>query len=210
MNRTSRLILILAFFASSVNLIFAAESLAEALWPPKLGEKYPDLALRNHHGQRVNLSRFSGKVLLIEPIGMSCPACQAFSGGNKYGGFAGVRPQKGLDSIEDYFPRYAGGLSLGDKDLIFIQILFYNISMKAPSLKNAKEWARHFKLETKSQYHVLYADESFINKATYNLIPGFQLVDKSFVLRFDSTGHHPKHNLFRQLLPAVPKLLKER
>jgi hypothetical protein len=41
------------------------------------------------------------------------------------------------------------------------------------------------------------------------MIPGFQLIDADFVLRFDASGHHPKHDLWRELLPAVPSLIDE-
>ncbi len=40
-------------------------------WPPELGKPYPDLELVDQTGKKVRLSSFKGKVLLIEPIGMS-------------------------------------------------------------------------------------------------------------------------------------------
>lgn len=40
-------------------------------WPPTVGEPYPNLVLRDHRGERVELSSLRGKVLLIEPIGMT-------------------------------------------------------------------------------------------------------------------------------------------
>ena len=40
-------------------------------WPPVVGERYPDLELRDWQGERVQLSSYEGKVLLIEPIGMT-------------------------------------------------------------------------------------------------------------------------------------------
>ena len=33
------------------------------------------------------------------------------------------------------------------------------------------------------------------------MVPGFQLVDRRFVLRWDATGHSPRHNLYTELLP---------
>ena len=56
---------------------------------------------------------------------------------------------------------------------------------------------------------MLYADSRFIGDATYRMIPGFQLVDRDFVLRSDSTGHRPTHNLYTELLPMVGELLTE-
>lgn len=40
-------------------------------WPPTPGEAYPDLRLVDHRGQRVQLSSLRGKVILVEPIGMT-------------------------------------------------------------------------------------------------------------------------------------------
>ncbi len=40
-------------------------------WPPTVGEAYPDLVLRDQHGTWVTLSDHRGKVILIEPVGMT-------------------------------------------------------------------------------------------------------------------------------------------
>ncbi|QDU84107.1 hypothetical protein Pla163_12110 [Planctomycetes bacterium Pla163] len=40
-------------------------------WPPTVGAVYPDLDLRGLDGERVQLSSLTGRVLLIEPIGMT-------------------------------------------------------------------------------------------------------------------------------------------
>ena len=40
-------------------------------WPPVSGEAYPDLELQDFRGRPVKLSSLRGKVLLIEPIGMT-------------------------------------------------------------------------------------------------------------------------------------------
>ncbi len=40
-------------------------------WPPQVGESYPALALRGLDGEVVELSAYRGKVLFIEPIGMT-------------------------------------------------------------------------------------------------------------------------------------------
>jgi hypothetical protein len=54
-------------------------------------------------------SSFKGIVILVEPVGMNCPACNAFSGGIQKGGYKGTHPQNGLPSIEQLFPKYTGG-----------------------------------------------------------------------------------------------------
>jgi cytochrome oxidase Cu insertion factor (SCO1/SenC/PrrC family) len=40
-------------------------------WPPVVDETYPDLELTDFRGEVVRLSSFKGRVLLIEPIGMT-------------------------------------------------------------------------------------------------------------------------------------------
>ena len=104
--------------------MFKNDSVDLENWPPVVGESYPDLELINSDGQTVHLSDYSGKVLLIEPIGMTCPACQAFVGGHEYGGFGRVKPQKNLESIETYLTRYAEETSIADPNLTYIQLIF--------------------------------------------------------------------------------------
>ena len=40
-------------------------------WPPQVGERYPDVVLQDLDGNEVALSSFEGRVLLVEPIGMT-------------------------------------------------------------------------------------------------------------------------------------------
>ena len=79
--------------------------------------------------------------------------------------------------------------------------------MKAPSVADAKAWAEHFGMETSREEFVLAGTREYIGKHTYNLIPGFQLIDKQFFLRSDSTGHRPKDSLYSTLIPMIPELL---
>ncbi len=178
-------------------------------WPPVLGEPYPDLRLMDYTGKELRLSDFKGKVIVVEPIGTTCPACNAFSGAADVGGFEGVTPQSGLPSIESLFPQYAGGIGLNDSRIEFVQILFYNRDMKAPSLEETRQWAKHFGADRRANWHVLAARPEMLGPASYDMIPGFQLIDKQFILRSDSTGHSPHDDLYQTLLPMVPKLLDE-
>jgi len=176
-------------------------------WPPEVGAPYPDGTFIDQDGNSVKLSSLKGSVLLIEPIGMTCAACQAFSGAHSYGALGGVTPQKGLPSIEKLFPQYTKGLSLRNSRLRFIQILFYDLNMKAPTAQDVKEWTKQFRMKRSDNYLVLAAPRAFQGRATSNMIPGFQLVDQDFILRADATGHSPQHDLYRELLPMVRKLL---
>ncbi len=176
-------------------------------WPPEVGKPYPDGTFIHYEGNPVKLSSFKGSVLLIEPVGMTCAACQAFSGAHKYGALGGINPQKGLPSIEELFPQYTDGLSLKNSNIQFIQILFYDMNMGTPTARDVTDWTEQFRMRRSSNYLVLAAPRAFQGRSTANMIPGFQLVDKDFILRADSTGHAPQHDLYRQLLPMVRQLL---
>ena len=197
--------------AGGMNLPGASVSAASTQldWPPKLGEPYPDLTLLDYQGNPVRLSSFKGKVLLIEPIGTNCPACNAFSGAAELGGFKGTQPQKGLPSIESIFPDYTNGVSLDDPGVVLVQVILYNHDMKAPSPEDLKGWAEHFGVAKKSNWYVVAGTPEMVGNASYNMIPGFQLIDRNFILRSDSTGHQPKDDLSNVLLPMVPTLIKE-
>jgi hypothetical protein len=181
-----------------------------AMWPPRVGEPYPDLELVDQTGRPVRLSSFKGSVLLIEPVGMTCPACQAFAGAHRRGPYEGIRPQGGLPSIEELVPQYARGVSLSDDRIVFVQILLYSMTMGAPTPEDARKWAEHFGIDRARNRIVLAGTREFIGQASYDMIPGFQLVDRNFILQFDASGHRPRHNLFTELLPAIPRLLEER
>jgi hypothetical protein len=180
-------------------------------WPPRVGEPYPDLELIDADGDALRIGALEGKVLLIELVGMNCPGCNAFSGGNRpgVGGLRGLTPQPGLPSIEELVARFAPGVSRGDPRLEFQVVQLYDYSMEAPDLEDAREWRRHFG-ESVPHARITVPAHDLRGPDAYALIPGFQLVDRDQVLRWDSTGHAPRHNLWEQLLPALPKLLSER
>jgi hypothetical protein len=83
--------------------------------------------LLNSRGERIALDSLAGKVILVEPIGMDCPACNAFAGGNRpgTGGFQGVQPQGGLPSVEELLESYAEGVSLSDDRIALVHLLLY-------------------------------------------------------------------------------------
>ena len=178
-------------------------------WPPRVGDPFPDLQLTSLDGQPVNLSRYQGKILVIESIGMPCKACQAFSGGHEVGGFGGVEPQSGLESFEKYFDRFARGAKLSDDRLVFIQILYFGPDgRRAPTLDEARQWASHFRMTDAPNRRVLIGTPDLISDETRAMIPGFQLVDHNFVLQCDA-GNPPRQDLYRDLLPVMPVLLQE-
>lgn len=174
-------------------------------WPPQLNSKYPDLELMSSSGKKVKLSSVAGKIILLEPIGMSCPACQAFVGAAEKGPFPGGSAQPGLPSMDSMLKQH--GISPSDSRLERVQLILYSPSMGAPTLEQAKAWSKHFGFGETGHELILIGDQSYINNASYNMIPGFQLIDKDFVLRCDSTGHNPTNDLYKELLPMLKKLL---
>jgi hypothetical protein len=175
---------------------------ADIQWPPKLGAEYPDLVLRDLSGNEVHLDRYRGVPLLLEPIGMSCKGCMAFAGGHHVGGFRGMKPQPELKSFKEYLRRFGGGTRLDDGSIESVQILFYGPDGRtAPTLEEANEWAQQY-CRYSPTTTVLFADQAMIRPGTKAMIPGFQLIDRNFVLRSDA-GNPPKEDVFRTLIPMM-------
>jgi hypothetical protein len=178
-------------------------------WPPIIDQPFPDIELMSHTGEMIKLSSFKGKVILVEPIGMTCPACNAFSGAPNVGAYEGQSYQQNLAPIETLLPQYAEGISLNDPGIVLVQLILYDLSLKTPTASDARRWAQHFGLDQKQNVYVLAGDGRYINQASYDMIPGFFLIDQNFILRSDSTGHRPKYNLYSHLLPKVSELLEQ-
>lgn len=100
-----------------------------------------------------------------------------------------------------------GHVSLDDPDIVFVHLLLYGFDRKAPSVADAREWAEHYGLDRRENHVVLVGDPRMLGPATLGMIPGLQLVDRDFVLRFDSAGARPPHDLWTELWPAVAGLL---
>jgi hypothetical protein len=93
-------------------------------WPPAVGQFYPDVVLEDQTGQITGISHYRGKVVLVEVVGLTCPACDALSGGNDpgKGRFRGIEPQPGLSSIDRYARAWARhfGLSRNRNEVVLI------------------------------------------------------------------------------------------
>lgn len=202
----------------AILLIFSAcekQGVAEtkiANWPPQEGIEYPDLEMVNSSGDKVKLSSFKGKVIVIKPIGMNCPACNAWAGGQEKGGFDGIRPQSNLESFDVYAKQR--GVDLENDKIVIINLLLFNMNLKPTDSVDAKAWEEHFGFANSSNHIVLAGSDELLNSANYDasykMVPGFHLVDKNFILRSDASGHHPKRNLYTHLIPKITKLLNER
>ncbi|MCC9604141.1 redoxin domain-containing protein [Stieleria sp. JC731] len=175
-------------------------------WPPIKGKAYPDINLKDQTGKTLRLSDFKGKVILIEYAAVSCQGCQAFAGGKQRGPFGQFRVQPGLDSIEHYSRRYAN-VDLG-KDVVFVQVLLYGGDQSAPTMSETKAWAEHFDMERQHDKVVMQGRPEMLSEKTYQMIPGFHLVDQDFIVQGDSCGHHPIDDLYRDLLPKMGELAR--
>lgn len=125
------------------------------------------------------------------------------------GAFRGQPVQAGLPSIDELVSAYAG-VSLSDERIVHVQLLLYSLTLEAPTSGDARAWAEHFKMDRAKNRIVLAGTRALMGDAGYAMIPGFQLVDKNFILRSDSTGHGPRDDLYRTLLPMIAPLLAER
>lgn len=176
-------------------------------WPPEKHRTYPDLELIDQEGEVTRLSDFRGRVILVEPVGIPCPACVAFSGGHHVGGFEGVEPQSELQSISEYAREY-GRIKLADPRIVLVQVLLFNHDMEAPTEEEAKAWAEHFEMDRAANEVVLVGTQNMATRASRKLIPGFQLIDRDFVLRADSTGTITEDDLYSDLLPMLREIVE--
>lgn len=182
-------------------------------WPPRKGEPYPDLELQDASGKKVRLSSLKGKVLLIEPIGTACPGCNAYAGGAARGGFKGSGVQQGLPPVSELLQQFAKLSLERTPDLVLVQLLLFDTRSQvghAPSVAEGAEWAKHFQLAGKRNVLVLVGTDALANRASYDMVPGFQVVDRRFVLRWDGTGHKPADDPYRKVMASIPELLAEK
>ena len=186
----------------------AASAPTFEFWPPVKGRPFPDLVLFDREGRLVRLSSFRGKIIILEPVGMTCSACNAFSGGNKVGGFEGVQPQPDCPALEEFFTVNSAGATLDDPRIVWVQLLLYNMQMQAPTVDDLKRWSAHFPTVRKPNCVVLAATPEMLGSASYAMIPGVQLIDRQFVLRSDFRGHGGGDDLNGHLIRLVREMIK--
>jgi hypothetical protein len=185
------------------------ESAAEELpfaWPPVVGQPYPDLELVDQTGKLTRLSEFRGKVILVELIGTPCAACQSYCGGKQLGTFRDAKLQQNLDSISIYARRY-GNFELKRKDVVLVHVLLFNERMQAATPEDAAAWAKHFRMDRAKNQIVLAGHPAMATKQSFNMIPGFHLIDREFEFDRDASGLSPRHNLYTDLLPRMGTLV---
>ena len=177
-------------------------------WPPQVGKQFPNVKFFDHTGERFSFSQLPARPTVIELIAMSCAGCQAFAGGNEVGAYGGFASQDDLKSLEHYFRRYTGQ-DLHAANVNVVQIVFYDLELQSPSPEELASWRKHFRLDRHRNTHVISGGDPLASSVSFNMIPGFLLLDADQTVQFDSCGHQPRHNLYTELLPAVKKMLKE-
>jgi len=106
------------------------------------------------------------------------------------------------DAARDY-----GRVSLDDEGIVTVHLLLYGVDRQAPSLADARDWAEHFGLDERPNNIVLVGDQRMLGSATLRMIPGLQVVDRNFELRYDSAGNASPHDLWTETWPGVKSLL---
>lgn len=179
-------------------------------WPPRLNQFYPDMELLNQDGRKTRLSDFRGQVIIIEPIATNCPVSQAYTGANKPGmnPYNICFPPQEVRSFDEQM-RDLTGYGLHTYGVVFVQLIVSNGTAKPPTVEDAKAWAKHFGLETKDKKYVLVASDDMVKKywkSTKLMVPGFQLIDRAFVLRSDASGPLPKNDLYNHFFPLLTQM----
>lgn len=182
------------------------------IWPPKMNSVYPDLELYDQKGQKFMLSSLAGHVIIVEYIDALSPISQAQSGSATHGLYYGAKTQelnRQALPFSDVIKKHTNGAFLLPNDNIFeLKIIVYGADATAASRDDAEQWAQHFKLKEADNVIVAVPSKDMRGDESQSLITGFQLLDKNMVLRVDSSGVMPKHNLQMTLVPLVPKLIR--
>ncbi len=160
--------MIISLFILTSGIFLTLNLQANEAWPPQLNKPYPDTTdYYDQTGKVMKMSDLKGQVLFIEYVGMNCTACQAFSGANKkgIGSYQNSGAQDGLQSIEEYFNSYSGGINLSDKRVTYIAVLLYDMKLGAPKSEDAKKWAEHFHFSKKKREYVrTYSETRFAQR----------------------------------------------
>lgn len=180
-------------------------------WPPQMNVYYPDFSLVDQDGVTFNLSDLKGRLIILELVDMGSPLSQAYEGAGEKGAYGG--PEQKVDpntaSFGALLSKFTdGALTLPHQDIVIVSFLIKNEKGDQPTLDDAAKWAAHFGLGKNVNHVVAISKQDFRGWQSDKILPGFQLIDKNFLLRVDSAGPEPKHNLSMTLIPLVPKLLQ--
>lgn len=176
-------------------------------WPPMQGNTFPKSAMfLDHKGKEKSLRSLNGKVAIIHFIGMTCPACNAFSGGNDLKKkFNNITPQKNLEAFSKSFEKYAKVGTLKDhRKIKYIHLLLFNLHMKTPTQEDANLWRDFYKKNNGRNFEVWIPKED-LTSVSNPLVPGFALVDKNG--KVVSIVGNGKESLWTDMFPKIKNLM---
>ena len=179
-------------------------------WPPVENRPYPDMELINQDGTTTRLSNLAGEVIIIQHVAMNCPVSQAWTGANEKDkkAYGLCFPSRRIKTFTDTMKEFTGIDPL-NSGINFVQIIYYDMEGKNPTLEDAKAWADHFDLRTAENEYVLIANEKMAGRKSNLLIPGFHLIDRAFVLRSDCAGPLSKRNLYNHFFTQLSSMIPE-
>ena len=129
------------------------------------------------------------------------------AGGNRpeIGSFRGGRVQARLEPFTTYVPKFAGGATLKDRRVVFVEVFLFNMKMRAPSSEDVGAWGKHFKLSRQANW-VGLAGDTWLLKDGSRLVPGFLLLDRKQKVVSDCTGRN-QAKVYTELLPMLGRML---
>lgn len=177
-------------------------------WPPVENRCYPDMELVNQDGTMTRLSNLAGKIIIVQHVAMNCPVSQALSGANDKNkkAFGLCFPTRTVKKFTNTLTEFTG-LESRNSEIVFVQIIYYNMEGLSPSLNDAKEWAEHFNLKISNNQYVLVANKRMRGEKSKLLIPGFHLIDRAYVLRSDCAGPLAPRNIYNHFFPILSSLM---
>lgn len=178
-------------------------------WPPAMNVAYPDYELIDQEGVQFKLSDYKGKIIILEMVDMSSPFSQAYSNAAEIGLFGTTEKyDEYTKPIETLLREYSeDNLVLPLPNVVTIKVIVQTQNGTQPSVKDAEEWAAFFRLTKANSVVVAVPVKDIRGKLTEKITPGYQLIDADMMLRVDSAGLEPKHNLQMTLVPQLQKLI---
>ena len=171
-------------------------------WPPTRLETFPDLELRDLAGEPVRLSTFKGKVILFEFAGLGHPESIALAGGAATGGYKDLASTSEEPALRTQLQEVR--VPLDHPDFVHVHVIFHGPS--GASLEEAREWARHFRLDRRPYTQVLLADAR-LHADVGGRLGTLVLIDRSFTyLRESGKAFLRKSNI--ALLRVLARELK--
>ena len=177
-------------------------------WPPKMNQPYPDMMLLDRNGREFKLSDLKGYVIVVSFVDMSSPISQAQAGATVTGAYGLT---KEIDKYSEPFTQVVrknapNGFTLPNDAVLEIDVLVYAQDGSQATLNDADQWAKHFDLDLDRGIIVAVPKDDIRGQDVQKILTGYQLVDQHMMLRVDSAGLEPKHNLKMTLVPLLSKL----